>query len=108
MERYDKVAFPEAVRQLAVLAGLTGRSRKPRSRMPTTSADSRVIAQAHEIAAVWFTEQLAAAVGARHAVNSRNGRGDDLARTMALGYAPAMPMASARGFGKRASPPRCW
>ena len=92
VELYDKLAFPEAVRQLAVRAGLPVPEPEASQQDADDQRDRESLLKAHEIAAVWFTEQLAAPVGAaaRRQLQER-GVGDDLARTMAVGYAPAMP-----------------
>ena len=92
VELYDKVAFPEAVRQLAARAGLPVPEPEASAQDADDQRDRESLLKAHEIAAVWFTEQLAAPVGAaaRRQLQER-GVGDDLARTMAVGYAPAMP-----------------
>ena len=64
IELHDKVAFPEAVRQLAARVGLT----VPEAEDATQDADSQrereALLKAHEVAAAWFREQLAAPAGA--------------------------------------------
>jgi DNA primase len=92
VELYDKVAFPEAVRQLAARAGLTVPEPETSQQDADDQRDRESLLKAHEIAAVWFAEQLDAPVGtaARRQLQER-GVGADLVRTMAIGYAPAMP-----------------
>jgi DNA primase len=92
VELYDKVAFPEAVRQLAVRTGLPVPEPEASQQDADDHRDRESLLKAHEIAAVWFTEQLAAPVGAaaRRQLQERE-VGADLARTMSVGYAPAMP-----------------
>src|SRR4026209_1530689 len=64
VELYDKVAFPEAVRQLAARAGLTVPDTEASSQDVEDQRDRESLLKAHEIAAAWFAEQLAAPVGA--------------------------------------------
>jgi DNA primase len=92
VELYDKVPFPEAVRQLAQRAGLPVPEPESASHDAEDQRDRESLLKAHEIAAAWFTEQLAAPVGAvaRRQLQER-GVGAELARVMAVGYAPAMP-----------------
>jgi DNA primase len=55
---YDKITFPEAVRQVAARAGMPVPS--PRKRPGSEQARPRDTLRAHEVAATWFREQLAA------------------------------------------------
>ena len=57
VELYDKVAFPEAVRQLAVRAGLPVPEPEASQQDADDQRDRESLLKAHEIAAVWFTEQ---------------------------------------------------
>ena len=90
VELYDKVAFPEAVRQLAARAGL----QVPEAGDAKQDADSQhereALLKVHEVAAAWFREQLAANVGApaRRLVRER-GLSDETAAQLGIGYAPA-------------------
>src|SRR5437762_11417823 len=63
VELYDKVSFPEAVRQLAARAGLTVPEAEDAKQDAESSREREALLKAHEVAATWFTEQLAAAVG---------------------------------------------
>jgi DNA primase len=92
VELYDKLSFPEAVRQLAARAGLPVPEAESPSQDAEDQRDRESLLKAHEIAAAWFSEQLAAPVGAlaRRQLQDRD-VGAELARLMAFGYAPAMP-----------------
>jgi DNA primase len=92
VELYDKVSFPEAVRQLAQRAGLPVPEPESTPHDADDQRDRESLLKAHEIAAAWFSEQLAAPVGgvARRQLQERD-VGAELARVMTVGYAPAMP-----------------
>jgi DNA primase len=90
VELFDKIAFPEAVRQLAVRAGL----RVPEAADSTQDAESHQeresLLKAHELAAAWFAEQLAGPLGAT-ARRQLQDRGVTAAtiELLTVGYAPA-------------------
>jgi DNA primase len=90
VELFDKIAFPEAVRQLAVRAGL----RVPEAADSTQDAESHQeresLLKAHELAAAWFAEQLAGPPGAT-ARRQLQDRGVTAAtiELLTIGYAPA-------------------
>jgi len=91
VELYDKVAFPEAVRQLAARAGLTVPEPETSSQDAEDQRDRESLLKAHEIAASWFAEQLATPVGAaaRRQLQDRGVSGE-IAQTLQVGYAPAV------------------
>src|SRR6188768_2052648 len=91
VELYDKVTFPEAVRQLASRAGLTVPEPEGSQQDAEDQRDRESLLKAHEIAAAWFTEQLAGPAGAaaRRQLQER-GVSTDMVKTLAIGYAPAM------------------
>ncbi|MEO6212750.1 MAG: DNA primase [Vicinamibacterales bacterium] len=91
IELYDKVAFPEAVRTLAARFGLTVPEGEDSKEDAETNRDRESLLKAHEVAAAWFREQLAAPAGAvaRRQLNER-GVSADMIATMGIGYAPAM------------------
>src|ERR671918_243887 len=64
IELYDKVAFPEAVRQLAARAGLQVPETEDAKQDVENQRERESLLKAHEIAAAWFVEQLTAAAGA--------------------------------------------
>ena len=90
VELFDKIAFPEAVRQLAVRAGL----RVPEAADSTQDAESHQeresLLKAHELAAAWFAEQLAGPLGAT-ARRQLQDRGVTAATIdlLTIGYAPS-------------------
>lgn len=91
MELYDKVAFPEAVRQLAARAGLQVPEGETSKQDAEGQRDRESLLKAHEIAAAWFAEQLAgpAGAGARRHLQERGITGETIT-ALAIGYAPAM------------------
>src|SRR5688572_24440535 len=91
VELFDKVTFPEAVRQLASRAGLTVPEPESSQQDVEDQRDRESLLKAHEIAAAWFTEQLATPAGAvaRRQLQER-GVSAETAKTLAIGYAPAM------------------
>jgi DNA primase len=91
IELYDKVAFPEAVRTLAARFGLTVPEGEDSKEDAEANRDREALLKAHEVAAVWFREQLAGPAGAvaRRQLSER-GISDEMVATMGIGYAPAM------------------
>jgi DNA primase len=90
VELFDKVPFPDAVRQLAGRAGL----KVPEAIDSTQDAESQQeresLLKAHEIAAAWFREQLDGPAGAadRRQLQDR-GMTRGTIELLAVGYAPA-------------------
>ena len=64
VELYDKVTFPEAVRQLAGRVGLTVPEPEDSKQDAEGQRDREALLKAHEVAAAWFREQLATPAGA--------------------------------------------
>jgi DNA primase len=91
IELYDKVAFPEAVRMLAARFGLTVPEGEDSKEDADANRDREALLKAHEVAAVWFREQLAGPAGAvaRRQLQER-GVSAEMIATMGIGYAPAM------------------
>jgi DNA primase len=90
VELYDKVNFPEAVRQLAARAGLTVPEAEDSKQDAESSREREALLKAHEVAAAWFREQLAAPVGApgRRLLDDRGMTAETVA-LLGMGYAPA-------------------
>jgi DNA primase len=90
VELYEKITFPDAVRQLASRIGLTVPEPDDARQDPEALRDREGILKAHEVAAAWFREQLAAPVGsaARKLLASR-GLTPATAEMLGMGYAPA-------------------
>src|SRR6266545_1951494 len=86
----DKVSFPEAVRQLAARAGLTVPEAEDAKQDAESSREREALLKAHEVAAAWFAEQLAAPVGApaRRLLADRGMMAETIA-LLGMGYAPA-------------------
>ena len=64
VELYDKVTFPEAVRQLAARVGLTVPEPEDSKQDAEGQRDRETLLKVHEVAAAWFREQLATPAGA--------------------------------------------
>jgi DNA primase len=90
VELNDKVSFPEAVRQLAARAGLTVPEAEDSKQDAESSREREALLKAHEVAAAWFKEQLAAPVGApaRRLLDDRGMTAETIA-LLGMGFAPA-------------------
>ena len=90
VELNDKVSFPEAVRQLAARAGLTVPEAEDAKQEAESSREREGLLKAHEVAAAWFREQLAAPVGApaRRLLDER-GMTAATIDLLGIGFAPA-------------------
>jgi DNA primase len=90
VELFDKVTFPEAVRQLAGRAGLAVPEPEDSKQDAEGQRDRDSLLKAHEVAAAWFREQLATQAGAaaRRQLNSR-GLTEETIERIGAGYAPA-------------------
>ena len=64
VELYDKVTFPDAVRQLAARVGMTVPEPDDSKEDGDTQREREALLKVHEVAAAWFREQLATAAGA--------------------------------------------
>ena len=71
VELYDKVTFPEAVRQLAARAGLTVPEAEDSKQDAESQRERESLLKAHEVAAAWFREQLDDAGGRGGAAAAR-------------------------------------
>ena len=113
VELYDKVTFPEAVRQLAARAGLTVPEAEDSKQDAESQRDRDSLLKAHEVAAAWFREQLATPAGApaRRQLRDRGLTAETIER-LGVGYAPAGAgsaegaAASRRGSPAAAGPER--
>jgi DNA primase len=90
VELFDKLAFPEAVRQLAARAGLTVPEGDQSTQDVENQRERESLLKAHEIAAAWFVEQLAGPTGAqaRRQLQERGIPAETIER-LGIGYAPA-------------------
>lgn len=90
IELYEKVTFPEAVRQLAARAGLPVPEPEDSREEAESQRDREALLKAHEVAAAWFREQLgtAAAAIARRQLEQRS-VGPELIERLGIGFAPA-------------------
>ena len=90
VELYDKLAFPEAVRQLAGRFGLTVPEAETSREDAEANRDRETLLKIHETAAAWFREQLATPAGApaRRLLAERGITGEMIER-QGIGYAPS-------------------
>jgi DNA primase len=90
VELFDKITFPEAVRQLAARFGLPVPEPEDSRQDAEGQRDRDSLLKAHEVAASWFREQLATAAGAaaRRQLQDR-GLTEDTIERIGAGYAPA-------------------
>jgi DNA primase len=89
VELHDKVSFPDAVRQLAARAGLTVPEAEDARHDAESQRERDALLKVHEVAAAWFTAQLAAPAG-RHALRVLRERGmsSETIERLGMGYAP--------------------
>ena len=89
VELYDKVTFPEAVRQLAARAGLTVPESDDSTQDIESQREREALLRMHEVAAAWFREQLTTPAGAaaRRQLQER-GLTAETIETIGAGYAP--------------------
>jgi DNA primase len=87
---HDKITFPEAVRQVAGRAGVPVPEPEDGDQDPESRRDRETLLRAHEVAAVWFREQLAGPQGAvaRRLLASRAVSPATI-ELLGMGYAPA-------------------
>ncbi len=90
VELYDKITFPEAVRQLAARVGMTVPEAEGSKDQDDNQRDRDGLLKVHEVAAAWFTEQLATPAGAaaRRQMKDRGLTAETIDR-IGAGYAPA-------------------
>lgn len=89
VELYDKVAFPEAVRQLAARAGLQVPEGEDAKQDAESQREREALLKVHEVAAAWFKAQLPMPHG-RAAMRVLHDRGmsADTIDLLGFGYAP--------------------
>jgi DNA primase len=90
VELYDKVTFPDAVRQLAARVGMTVPEPEDSKEDGDSQRDREALLKVHEVAAAWFREQLATSAGsaARRQLQDRGLTADTIEK-IGAGYAPA-------------------
>src|SRR5262245_12228646 len=89
VELFEKVAFPEAVRQLASRAGLTVPEPERSREEVEDQRERETLLKLHEAAAAWFREQLTTPAGApaRRLLDAR-GLSEETIALLGIGYAP--------------------
>jgi DNA primase len=90
VELYDKITFPEAVRQLAGRVGMPVPEPEGAKQDAEEQRDRETMLKVHDAAAAWFRQQLATPAGApaRRQLAER-GLSAETIETMGIGYAPA-------------------
>jgi len=90
IELYQKISFPEAVRQLAQRAGMQVPETEGGPDERAAAAEREALVKLHEVAAQFYREQLASAAGgrARRELESRALTAESL-KVFGYGYAPA-------------------
>jgi DNA primase len=90
VELYDKLPFPEAVRQLAGRVGLTVPEAETSREDAEAIRDRETLLKIHELAAAWFREQLATAAGAAaRRLLAERGITPEMIDRQGIGYAPS-------------------
>ncbi len=90
LELQEKVAFPDAVRQLAQRFGIPVPELEGGQRDPSADVQRESLLKAHEVAQAYFHEHLTGAAGARvrQQIADRH-IGESTIERLGLGYAPA-------------------
>jgi DNA primase len=90
VELYEKLSFPEAVRQLAVRFGLPVPEAEQSREDAEASRDRETLLKIHEVAADWFRDQLATQGGAAaRRLLAERGVTTDMIERQGIGYAPS-------------------
>jgi DNA primase len=90
VELYDKLPFPEAVRQLAGRFGLPVPEADDSKEDAEATRDRETLLKAHEVAALWFREQLGTPAGAAaRRLLAERGITAEMIERQGIGYAPA-------------------
>src|SRR5438874_690675 len=90
VKRSDTLTFPDAVRQLAARAGMTVPEPEDGKADAESAREREALLKVHEVAAAWFTAQLAAPAG-RAALRVVRDRGltPETIELLGIGYAPS-------------------
>ncbi len=90
VELYDKLPFPEAVRQLASRFGLPVPEPEESKEDAEASRDREALLKVHEVAAAWFREQLPTPAGAAaRRLLAERGITREMIERQGIGYAPS-------------------
>lgn len=90
VELYDKLPFPEAVRQLAARVGLPVPEAEESQEDAQANRDRETLLKAHDVAAAWFQEQLGSPAGAAaRRLLAERGVTAEMIERQGIGYAPS-------------------
>ncbi len=89
LELHEKIGFPEAVKQLAQRFGVALPELEEGEEQRAGAVERETLLKIHEVAAAWFTTQLASPAAARvRAVVANRGVSDETSAALGLGWAP--------------------
>ena len=89
LELHEKIGFPEAVKQLAQRFGVALPELEEGEEQRAGALERETLLKIHEVAAAWFTTQLASPAAARvRAVVANRGVSDETSAALGLGWAP--------------------
>jgi DNA primase len=93
VEMYDKVSFPDAVRQLAARAGMTVPEPEDAKADAESTREREALLKIHEVAAAWFKAQLEARPAGGRGARRRDESADNRPRgpRRSHGHGPGAP-----------------
>ena len=90
LELHEKIGFPEAVKQLAQRFGMPLPELEQSDDQRAGAQERETLLKIHEVAAAWFSAQLASAAAARvRALVANRGVSDETGTAIGLGWAPS-------------------
>ena len=89
LELHEKIGFPDAVKQLAQRFGMPLPELEQSDEQRAGAQERETLLKIHEVAAAWFSAQLASAAAARvRALVANRGVSDETGTAIGLGWAP--------------------
>ena len=89
LELHEKIGFPEAVKQLAQRFGMSLPELEQNDEQRAGAQERETLLKIHEVAAAWFSAQLASPAAARvRALVANRGVSDETGTAIGLGWAP--------------------
>ena len=90
LELHEKISFPEAVKQLAQRFGMSLPELEQNDEQRAGAQERETLLKIHEVAAAWFSAQLASPAAARvRALVANRGVSDETGTAIGLGWAPS-------------------